>query len=106
VVTSNEFNKAHENMYMYCGGYITTSGPGGTTNTSCSVWLIGYYHVPDAWRIKLRDDSDPAHVKKGWKDVDQTTFHQCPIDSLYPDCLRSHICLFRSAGRYWASPSG
>jgi hypothetical protein len=88
-VISNEFNAAHEDPYMYCGGYITTRS-GNTTATSCTVWLIGYTHVPDQWSIKLLDDSDPAHVKKGWRGVDMITYHKCPIDAMFPDCLRSN----------------
>jgi hypothetical protein len=85
-VISNEFNAAHEDPYMYCGGYITTR-TGNSSVTSCAVWLIGYTHVPDQWSIKLRDASDPQHVKKGWRNVDQITFHKCPIDTEFPRCV-------------------
>jgi hypothetical protein len=90
VVTSNEFNRAHEDPYMYCGGYTTTT-VNGVSNTSCSVYLIGYTHVPDQWSIRLMDDSDPKHIKRGWRGVDMLTYHKCPIDSMYPDCLANKV---------------
>lgn len=81
-VTSNEYNKAHYEEYIYCAAYTTTT-VNGITSTSCSLYLPGQYWVKDKWKIKLLSDDGK---QKGWRGVPQQIFDRCPIDAHYPGC--------------------
>lgn len=48
--------------------------------TSTPAWPE--YH-PQSWNLRLMDGEDD-----GWIQVDETTFHKCPVESHYPECLK------------------
>jgi hypothetical protein len=84
VVVSREFNAAHTEYDMVCIPIITSDGRGGTTST-CAYVMQGHW-VGNQWSLKIRNDDDPKHVKKGWVAVSELMFNDCNFDMRWPDC--------------------
>jgi hypothetical protein len=80
-VTSNEFNKAHNEEEIYCAAQTTDYKTGITT---CNLYLPRQVWVKDRWRIRLLSD-DGKH--KGWRVVPVQVFDRCGIDKHYPGCV-------------------
>jgi hypothetical protein len=83
VVISTMYNRAHYDVYMYCGMYTTTRS-NGVSYTNCTLWLTGHDWVPDEWSLKLKDGKH-----KGWRQVPQSVYNgPCgQLDAIYPGCM-------------------
>lgn len=76
VVVSTEYDAAHYDTFLYCGGYITIG-----SIATCSVWLPAQSYVPDNWSLKLKNGGD-----EGWRDVPKPAYDMCGMGTRYPEC--------------------
>lgn len=79
-VISNEYNKAHNEEYMYCAIWQTVNNV-----LTCTLWLTGENWVKDQWKIRLLSE-DGKH--KGWLTVSQRVYDLCGIDRFYDECAQ------------------
>lgn len=46
-------------------------------------------YVPESWSLKLsQNNNDGKKAKVGWRDVGQSTYDSCQLNSFYPDCAK------------------
>ena len=76
LVVSTEYDAAHYDTYLYCGGYVTIG-----SIATCSVWLPAQSYVPDNWSLKLKNGGN-----EGWRDVPRPVYDVCDMGARYPEC--------------------
>lgn len=83
-----EYSCDTESVYNYQTGQYETRQVCGTDMVAHQRWEDHHNYVDDRWRLQLEDctiEDGKEKCRKGWVNVDETTYHDYKVGAHYPD---------------------